>query len=194
VLTDSNEMITLLSVIVESGRGKFEFHDQSIEKTPNDKLFEINQLVMSLVMHVDVKLSMKRAVFSPKDIYILVTPPPEITIDPHLKLFYDQVQESLTAGVRCNQLAEELGLELDLVILNLTYLRQLGFVKIIGLSDTKNLPAAETQKLVSGKADGYALAAEASKLIVRTSKLIMKTGKLWQVTPPVPSSKKTGRE
>ncbi|MCE0498785.1 MAG: hypothetical protein LV481_12650 [Methylacidiphilales bacterium] len=138
---------------------------------------------MSLVVQVDVKLAAKRAEFSPDDVYALVTPPPDITIDRGLRFFYDQSRRLLEDGVQSGQLAEELGLDLELVILHLSYLRQLGFVKILGLEDTKNLPTVGINNVLIRKSSGYELAAEASELIVRTGKLIMKSGKLWKVPP-----------
>jgi hypothetical protein len=182
-LTDPNEMITVLSVIVEAGDGKFEFGNQPIQKRQDDESIEVNHLVMSLVVHIDVRLTMKRSALSPNDVYTLVEAPPDIAIDRGLKFFYDQSEELLRQGVQSSDLAEALGLEPDVVILHLSYLRQLGFIKIVGLEETKNLPSVGVKKVLHRKTTGYQYAAEASELLVRTGKLIMKSGKLWKVPP-----------
>jgi len=188
-LFDPSEMVTLLSVIVESGEGKFEFNDRPIKKRQQEQSIELNHLVMSLVVHLDVRLAAKRAEFSPDDFYILVDPAPEITIDRSLQFFYDQTQELLKEGAQASRLAEDLALDPDLVVLHLIYLRQLGFVKIIGLEDSKKLPAVGVNKVLTRKTSSYELAAEASELLVRTGKLIMKSGKLWKV-PSLTASEK----
>src|SRR5476649_964439 len=52
ILTAKQEIVTLLSVIVEAGEGSFEFNDGPIVPVENKSPLLINDLVMSMVIHV----------------------------------------------------------------------------------------------------------------------------------------------
>jgi len=68
----------------------------------------------------------------------------------------------------------------ETVLLNLTYLRQLGFVKIVDRAETEAVRQRKLRKDISEKSNKYEFAAEASDLVMRTGKLIMRTGHLWK--------------
>jgi hypothetical protein len=188
-LTEKSEIVNLLGVIVEAGEGSFEFNDRPIVKVESNPPLLINDLVMSMVIHVDLKLSRRRGELSSDELYVLVTPVPKIWIDPTLKAFYDQGLECLKDGASAKDLAHQLGLENDAIRVHLTYLRQLGFLKIIEGKEADALRQRKLQHHLSEKSQLYQFAAEASDLIRRTGKLILRTGDLWKPTPLVLSEK-----
>jgi hypothetical protein len=171
-LTETFEIVSELSVIVETGEGMFEFDSRPVISVRRNEPLPISQLVMLLVLHVDEKLARQRALMAPEIFYMLATPAPEIWIDPELNLFYHKSWHLLGSGVRPEDLAEYLGLDHDLVRLNLSYLRQLGLVQII---DSKDVVAMQEKKLeeeISKKSDEFQLAVEASDLIRRSGRLL----------------------
>jgi len=188
-LTEKSEIVNLLGVIVEAGEGSFEFTDCPIVKVESNPPLLINDLVMSMVIHVDLKLSRRREELSSNELYVLENPAPKIWIDPTLKAFYDQSLESLKDGGQADDVAQQLGLEKDVVRVNLTYLRQLGFLKIVEGKEADTLRQRKLKQQLSDKSQRYQFAAEASDLIRRTGKLILRTGDLWKLTPLVPSEK-----
>ena len=66
-LTEMNEIVAELSVIVETGDGRFEFLDEQVASVPREQPLLINDLVMAMVVQVDQKLSQKRAALLPED-------------------------------------------------------------------------------------------------------------------------------
>jgi len=84
--------------------------------------------------------------------------------------------EWLKEGVSTEELAENLELENDVVQLNLAYLRQLGFVKLVDGKAAEALRQQKIEKEISEKNSKYQFAAEASDLIMRS-------GKLWKMPP-----------
>jgi len=180
LLTETSEIVAELSVIIETGEGMFEFTAQPVEPVPRERPFLISDLVMSLVVQVDTKLSQRNASSSsPKHFYVLELPAPEIWIDPNLRMFYHQSMETLRHGMQSAELAEKLGLEEDVVRLNLTYLRQLGFVKIVDGAEAEEIRQQKLQSAISEQSSKYQFAAEASNLIMRS-------GKIFKL-PPLPS-------
>ena len=103
---------------------------------------------------------------------MLETPPPGIAIDPDLKQFYQQSRQLLAEGVRSEDLADYLGLDQELVRLNLDNLHQIGFVKLLETSDLETLREMMLEREISQKSDEFLLAVEASDLIRRSGKLL----------------------
>jgi hypothetical protein len=167
-----------LSVIIETGTGRFLFQAQPVEEVKREQPFAINDLVMSLVMHVDLKLSKKRGPITAEHLYVLEDPAPEISIEPTLNQFRKQSLKWLAEGVSSEELADQLGLDNDVVQLNLAYLRQLGFVKLVDGAEAETLRQRKIAKDISDKNSEYQFAAEASDLIMRS-------GKLWKMPPKV---------
>jgi len=171
-LTEAPQIVAELSFLVETGEGMFEFAAQPIVSTQREEPLPITELVMLLVLHVDEKLAKQRAILAPQLFYMLETPAPEITIDPRLHLFYLQGRQLLAGGVRCEDLAEYLGLEETLVRSNLDNLHQIGFVKLLETSDVETLREMMLHDEISQKSNEFQLAVEASDLIRRTGKLL----------------------
>lgn len=171
-LTETHEVVAELSVIVQAGAGRFEFRAQPVDVVHRETPLLISNMVMLLVMHVDSMLARQNALLSPEHYYELETPLPNIWIDPNLNLFFQQTRDYLAAGVRAEDLAAWLGLENDVVRLNLGYLRQLGFVKLMDEAEIKAMQEQGLQEEISQKNQEFQLAAEASDLIRRTGKLL----------------------
>ena len=171
-LTEPSQIVSELSFMVETGGGMFEFSAQSIGSARRDEPLPINELVMLLVLHVDEKLAKQRALVTPQLFYMLETPPPKTGIDPVLNLFYHQSRHLLAGGVRSEDLADYLGLELEMVQLNLNNLHQLGFVKLLETSDVEALRETMVEQEISQKSSEFQLAGEAADLIRRSGKLL----------------------
>ena len=171
-LTERAQIVTELSFMVETGDGMFEFSAQPVVSVRSEEPLPISELVMLLVLHVDEKLARQRALLAPQLFYMLETPPPEIAIDPDLKLFYQQSRQLLAEGVRSEDLADYLGLEEEIVRLNLDTLHQIGFVKLLETSDVETLREMMLEREISQKSDEFLLAVEASDLIRRSGKLL----------------------
>jgi hypothetical protein len=171
-LTEPSQMIAELSFMVETGEGMFEFSAQPVVSVPRDEPLSISELVMLLVLHVDEKLAKQRALLAPQLFYMLETPRPETEIDPGLNLFYQQSRQLLAGGVRSEDLAEYLGLNQEMVRLNLDSLHQLGFVKLLETSDVETLREMMLEREISQKSNEFMLAVEASDLIRRSGKLL----------------------
>src|ERR1019366_5535897 len=171
-LTEPSEIIEELSFMVETGDGMFEFSAQPVVSVRGDEPLPINEFVMLLVLHVDEKLAKQRALLAPQLFYMLETPPHETWIDPGLNQFYHQSRNLLADGVRAEDLADYLGLEQEVVRLNLNNLHQLGFVKLVETSDVETLRETMVEQEISQKSNEFLLAVEASDLIRRTGKLL----------------------
>jgi hypothetical protein len=170
--TERSQIVAELSFMVETGEGMFAFSAQPVVSVPRDEPLPINELVMLLVLHVDEKLAKQRALLAPQLFYMLETPPPGVEIDSNLNLFYQQSRQLLAGGVRSEDLAEYLGLEEDVVRLNLYHLHQLGFVKLLETSDVEILREMMLEQEISQKSNEFQLAVEASNLIRRSGKLL----------------------
>ena len=171
-LTEPSQIVTELSFMVETGDGMFEFSAQPIPSVQRDEPLPINELVMRLVLHVDEKVARQRALLAPQLFYMLGTVPPKMGIDPGLNLFYQQSRQLLAEGVRAEDLADYLGLELEVVRLNLDNLHQLGFVKLMETSDVEALRETMVEQEIVQKSDEFVLAGEAADLIRRSGKLL----------------------
>jgi hypothetical protein len=171
-LTEPPQIVAELSYMVEMGEGMFEFSAQPIVSVRRDEPLQTCELVMLLVLHVDEKLAKQRALLAPQLFYLLETSPPETWIDPGLDQFYHQSRQLLAGGVRSEDLAEYLGLEQNVVRVNLNNLHQLGFVKLLETSDVAILRETVVEQEISQKSNEFQLAVEASDLIRRTGKLL----------------------
>jgi hypothetical protein len=171
-LTERAQIVAELSFMVETGEGMFEFSAQPVMSVRQNEQLPINELVMLLVLHVDEKLAKQNAVLAPQLFYMLETPPPDMEIDPNLNLFYQQSRQLLAGGVRSEDLAEYMGLEHDVVQLNLDNLHQFGFVKLIETSDVETLREMMLQQEITQKSNDFLLAVEASEMIRRSGKLL----------------------
>jgi hypothetical protein len=171
-LTEPSEIIEELTFMVETGDGMFEFSAQPVVSVRGDEPLPINEFVMLLVLHVDEKLATQRALLAPQLFYMLETRPPETWIDPGLNQFYNQSRHLLAEGVRFEDLADYLGLEQEVVRLNLDNLHQLGFVKLMETSDVEALRETMVEQEISQKSNEFQLAGEAADLILRTGKLL----------------------
>jgi hypothetical protein len=169
-LIEHREIVTQLSVIIGTGEGKFEFCPRPVVSFRCAHPLTINKLVMLMVLYVDEVLDRQQALPSDEPIYAVQSPVPEMWIDPNLNLFFDQCKHLLAEGARCEDIAAFLGMKDDDVRLNLTYLRQLGFVQLLdGAAFTKKI---RVEQDVSYKSNEFQIAAEASDLIRRTGKLL----------------------
>jgi len=171
-LTEPSEIVAELSFLVETGDGMFEFSVQPVVPIRRTQPLPISEFVMLLVLHVDEKLAKQRALLAPQLYYVLETLPPKTWIDPGLNQFYLESRRLLADGVRSEDLADYLGLEVKVVRLNLDNLHQLGFVKLLETSDVEALREAMFEQEISQKSNEFQLAVEASDLIRRSGKLL----------------------
>jgi hypothetical protein len=169
-LTEEREIIPQLSVIIATGEGLFEFRPQPVVSVQRSQPLPISKLVMLLVLYVDEVLARQSAPLSAEPIYAVQNPIPKIWIDPKLNLFFHQCKNLLAEGASSEAIAAFLGLEKDDVRLNLTYLRQLGFVQL--LDQAEPMREVRMEREISSKSNEFQLAAEASDLIRRTGKLL----------------------
>ena len=171
-LTEPKQIVAELSFMVESGEGLFEFSAQPIVSVRRDEPLPVSELVMLLVLHVDEKLAKQRALLAPQLFYILDKEHPGVTTDPNINLIIQQSRQLLSGGVRAEDLAEYLGLELEIVRQSLDTLHQLGMVKLIETSDVQTLREMMLEKEITQKSSEFLLAVEASDLIRRSGKLL----------------------
>jgi len=171
-LTEPSEIVAELSFMVEAGDGMFEFSAQPVASVQRNEPLPIHEFVMLLVLHVDEKLAKQRAILAPQLFYMLETPPPKTSIDPGLNLFYQQSRQLLAGGVRFEDLADYLGLEEEVVRLNLDNLHQLGFVRLMETSDVEALRETIVEQEIFQKTNEFQLAGEAADLIRRSGKLL----------------------
>ena len=167
-LMEDREIVTQLSVVIGTGAGLFEFYRQPLSPVRREIPLPLSQLVMYLVLYVDEVLAKQRALRAGDTIYAIQNPVPEIWIDPSLDLFFQQCQKLLGHGTTSTAIARSLGLEKDDVELNLTYLRQLGFVKLL---DAEAMRGIKLEQDIAHKRNEFQLAAEASALIRRTGSM-----------------------
>ena len=173
LLTAAEDMVAKLSAVVQSQAGMFEFRLLPVASVPRAKPLMINQLVMSLVYHVDEQLLKQQRAMSPRHCYILEANPAEVWIEPELNVFFIQARPHLAAGVHLDHLAELMGLDVAQTHQNLTNLRLLGLVKLIDASEGPSTPAqVEVQEKVSRMSNDFLRAQRAASEINKvTSRL-----------------------
>jgi Domain of unknown function (DUF4388) len=167
-IADPSQIVAELSVVVEMGQGMFEFQAGEVQLLKINEPLPIDQLVMRLVVHVDEKLAERRAALATDLAYILENPEPEIWIESDLEQFYQDSKPYLEEGVRSVDLAKSLGLENDIVRLNLSNLRETGFVKLVDSAKLKSTRSVE----IDPESSHLQLAEGISELSKRTAKLL----------------------
>jgi hypothetical protein len=169
-LTEEREIMTQLSVIIGTGEGMFDFRPRPEVSFRCARPLPISKLVMLMVLYVDEVLARQSALPSEEPVYALQSPIPEMWIDSNLNLFFHQCKHLLAEGTRSVDIADFLGLEVDEVRLNLTYLRQLGFVQLV--NGAESMREVRLEREIAHKSSEFQNAAEASDLLVRTGKLL----------------------
>lgn len=159
--TRVEEMIDKLSAVVQAEGGMFEFRLHPVIPVARERPLMINQLVMSLVCHVDEQLARLNATTSPNSWYVLESPEPEIWIEPELHLFFTAARAFLTTGVHVDDLAQRLELDISVVQKNLTNLRLLGLIKLVDGAQTVPLAAINVQAQVARKSNDFLRASRA---------------------------------
>jgi len=172
LVTDAAQIVAELSFVIEAGDGMFEFTVKPIVSVRPEEAMPVNELVMSLVLHVDEKLAKQRAVLAPELFYVLNQPAPEVALDRNLNLFLQQGLHLLAGGVRSEDLAEYMGIAEEMTRLNLYKLYEAGLVRLVETSDIESLRRAMVGEEIAQKNDEYLFAAEASDLIRRSGKLL----------------------
>jgi len=172
VLIATDQIVAELSFVIEAGDGLFEFSSKPVISVQRDVSLPINQLVMSLVMHVDEKLARRRAVLAPELFYVLTVPMPYAKLDADLQEFFNQTRQLLSSGVRSEDLSEYLGVDDELVRVNLYKLHELGLVTLVETSDVEALRRSLLGEEITQKNQDYHFAAEASELIRRSGQLL----------------------
>jgi hypothetical protein len=176
--TEVSEMIEKLSSVVQAQTGMFEFRGQAVVPVVRAQPLFINQLVMSLVCHVDERMARQRATTTGHHWYMLQTPQPEIWIEPELHEFFLTAKPFLITGAYPDNLAERLKLDATTVHKNLTNLRLLGLVKLIDGVSTVPLARIDIEEKVSRKSSEFLKAARAASEIQRV------TGNLPRIEKP----------
>ena len=167
--TESQDMINKLSAVVQAQGGMFEFRLHPVASVSRDHPLLVNQLVMSLVCHVDEQLAQKRAITTPDQRYALVNPPPEIWIEPELNQFFAMARQLLSHGMSVNEISILLNLEIETVHMHLTHLRLLGLIKLINIGDSTELNEFQVQEAISRKSNDFLRASRAAGEIKKVS-------------------------
>jgi predicted transcriptional regulator len=149
--TDATQMIDKLSAVVQVQAGMFEFRLQPVIRVERERPLMVNQLVMSLVCHVDEQMARQQQTTSPNLWYTLESPEPEIWIEPELNSFFLAARELLVKGASLDHLAEKMEVDKALLHQNLTNLRLLGLIKLVDGTETVTLAMAEPEEKISRK-------------------------------------------
>jgi hypothetical protein len=163
------DMIEKLSAVVQAEGGMFEFLLQPVTAVTRLRPLMINQLVMSLVCHVDEQVSRFQETAFHNYWYTLESPQPEIWIEPGLHDFFLTACSHLSSGIQLEELADHLQLDAKVVHQNLTNLRLLGLVKLIDGMDTVRIEGGNLHEQVSRKSNEFLRASRAVGEIQRIS-------------------------
>ena len=174
--TDIAEMIDKLGAVVQAQGGMFEFRLQSVVPVDRSRPLMVNELVMSLVCHVDQQVARLKATASPNIWYVLEVSQPDIWIEPELNSFFIAARTYLVKGVHVDDLAEKMGLNVSVVHKNLTNLRLLGQIKMVEGAETVPLGGVNVKEEISRKSTEFQRASQA-------------TGRLKKLTSKVPTKK-----
>jgi len=159
--TEAGDMIEKLSAVVQAQGGMFEFRAHPVTEVPRSRPLIVNHLVMSLVCHVDELVARQKEDASHNYWYKLVSPQPEIWIEPELHSFFMAACSHLSFGIQLEELANRLQLDPNVVQQNLSNLRLLGLVKLTDGSDTVRLEGGNLQEQVSRKSNEFLRASRA---------------------------------
>jgi len=153
----------------------FEFRLQPVESVARERPLAVNNLVMTLVCHVDEQLAQQRASASMGHRFIMVTPAPDVWIEPELNTFYATARQFLTTpGIHLPDLARHMRLDITIVHKHLTHLRQLGLIRTIDEAEVVQLDEREREENISRKSDEFLRASRAvGELQEMTSRLPM---------------------
>lgn len=172
IFTESKDMIDKLSAVVQAQGGMFEFRLLPVASVSRGIPLMVNELVMSLVCHVDEQVARQRTLTTPEQRYVLVSPQPEIWIEPELNHFFQSARQFLTLGISLSDLANSLGQEVENVHKNLTNLRLLGLIDLLNVGDTAQINGLNVQEKVSRKSNEFLRASRVASEIKRiTSRL-----------------------
>lgn len=166
--TEVHEMIEKLSPVVQTQTGMFEFRAHAVVPVHRAQPLFINQLVMSLVCHVDEQLARRKTADHGHQWYMLESPQPEIWIEPELHEFFLAAKPFLVHGTYRDVLAERLKLNSGIVHTHLTNLRLLGLIKLIDGVETVPL-TKELKEKISRKSNDFLRASRAASEIHRVS-------------------------
>ena len=163
ILTEADAMVAKMSAVVQRQAGMFEFRLQPVESVSRKGPMMVNQLVMSLVCYVDELAAKQRTPESPEDRYVLEDPEPEIWIEPELNVFFLKARQFLTfPGIHLDDLARYLSVNVDTAYTNLTNLRLLGLIKLLGPGDAAEIKELEVQEEISRKSNEFLRASRAA--------------------------------
>ena len=168
--TECGDMVSRLSTVVQAQTGMFEFRTQVVTPVARPKALTVNELVMTLVCHVDEQMARQRIPVSPHCWYVLEVIQPEIWIEPDLLNFFLAARSFLVTGIHPDDLAERMNLDLSAVNKNLTNLRLLGQIKMIDGAETVPLANISVQEDITRKSSDFRRASRVGE-IVKTSKL-----------------------
>ncbi len=167
--TEPEDMIEKLSAVVQAQGGMFEFRLHPVTTVTRERPLMINQLVMSLVCHVDEQVARQRATASADSRYVLVSPQPEIWIEPELHSFFMSACAYLAMGIHLDELSRRMELDATTVHQNLTNLRLLGLIKLIDVNDAIRSDDGTVHEQVSRKSNEFLRAARVVGELQRVS-------------------------
>jgi hypothetical protein len=176
-LTESADMIGKLGGVVQMQAGMFEFRLQPVASIARPKPLFVNQLVMSLVCHVDHEIALEKAHASSVGRYVLTVPQPQIWIEPELHVFFAEARPYFSSlGVQLADLARFMGMDIEIVRKHLANMRLLGLVQLKDEADIQsNVSEMPVQDEISLKSNEFLRASRSS------SELKKITGRLPQV-------------
>ncbi len=167
VFTERDEMIRKLSSVVQVQGGMFEFRMHPVASINREHPLRIDELVMTLVCHVDEQVALQKTLTSPDHRYVLVTPQPEIWVEPELNHFFHLSRQHLILGSSLYDLAKYLELDEQVVHMHLTNLRLLGLLSLVNINDNAQINELRKQGEVSRKSNEFLRVAQATKEIKR---------------------------
>lgn len=177
VFTETDDLIDKLSAVVQAQGGMFEFRLVPVASVARGIPLRVSELVMSLVCHVDEQVAQRRAMPTPEQRYVLVSPQPEIWIEPELNHFFMTARQFLAMGISLNDLSFHLGQDAEDVHKNLTNLRLLGLIALLNVGDTAQLKELDVQEKISRKSNDFLRASRAASEIKRNTSRLPAVGR-----------------
>ena len=162
---EGRDMIAKLSSVVQAQSGMFEFRLHPVASVARENALMVNQLVMSLVCYVDEQTAREKALTSEEQRYMLVSPQPEIWIEPELHIFFSEAQPFLISGVSLTDLADNLRLDPEITHQHLTNLRLLGLIHLVNVAEELPLNELQVQDQVSRKSNEFLRASRVATVI-----------------------------
>lgn len=131
-VTEISRMIDKLAAVLRTSSGMFDFQLMPVSLLSGQLPVTIHELAMKLVCHVDQQAAEDSKASTSGLHYRLLVSNPDIWMEPELDLFFCTARPFLASASSVDELACHLQMEPAHVHDNLTKLRQLEIVELIG--------------------------------------------------------------